>query len=218
MEATWGSERIALQKKHGSVFRAEVQPSWAGLSANPAQCVLLPGSQTRRSMWGRRGRVSRRQSTRRSGRTAAYRPRRTRWTDWPPGEASGRGTCGSDLHRMESIKASAERHSIQSSTSKGVVMLKPTCCASIPTFNVEGHFDRPPAGLLLGQQAELHRGAGRHLGSREVPVLPATTTKTSTERQSSKLKKGSEKNPRSASTNLKLLVSMNAQTCSLFLC
>lgn len=97
MEATWARKRIALQKKHGSVFGA----GRAGPSAREAQPVPLPGSQTRRSTWGRRGRASRRRSTRRSGRTAASRPRRTRWTGWPPGEASGRGTCGSDLRRTE---------------------------------------------------------------------------------------------------------------------
>lgn len=45
----------------------------------------------------------------------------------------------------------------------------------ILTFHIESHFDRPPAGLLFGQQAELHRGAGRHLWSGKVPVLPANT-------------------------------------------
>lgn len=40
------------------------------------------------------------------------------------------------------------------------------------TCHSEGHFDGPPAGLLFSQQLEPDWRAGRHLRSRQVPVLP----------------------------------------------
>lgn len=45
------------------------------------------------------------------------------------------------------------------------------------TFDIKRHFDCSPAGLLFGQQAELHWRAGRHFWSRKVPVLPTNTPK-----------------------------------------
>lgn len=54
------------------------------------------------------------------------------------------------------------------------------------TFHTEGHLDRPPAGLLSGQQAELDRRAGRHFRRGEVPVLPADTPQNTWDEQEHK--------------------------------